>query len=233
MRYQHLYLLFFLILKCIMDNPTCCQLETHDDLREMIKKEIIKNVQNEDLSDVQVTDMTRLDMRPSYSRVRNYLGAQVGRMSGFPVKLHQRNDGMYVLNVRPFEFSSKTIRKTYDLIGVGMRKTPNDPFYVVQWDSIDIDGDVYALVKMENITEGAQYSTVYLVSDYLTREPCNEDVCFVCDGTGDSCTDCKGVPFGNSLHDLCGICGGKNFNPKKIEECCPNGTVIDGKCSTN
>ena len=34
------------------------------------------------------------------------------------------------------------------------------------------------------------------------------DVCDICGGDGQSCLDCKGVPFGKTAYDCCDVCGG-------------------------
>lgn len=54
------------------------------------------------------------------------------------------------------------------------------------------------------------------------------DACGVCNGDGTSCMDCAGVPFGISTYDLCDVCGGTN----DCLDCngVPNGSSLGDVC---
>jgi len=60
-----------------------------------------------------------------------------------------------------------------------------------------------------------------------------DDQCFVCSGNGQSCVDCKGVPFGTSVVDICATCGG---GVTIVNDCpwdcfgTPNGTLLYDAC---
>lgn len=183
------------------------------------------------VKEVRIIDTTALDKRPGSKRVRNALGAQVGRIAGSPVKLKYRENGIYVMSAIPLENAGDNIRETYQMMGISYRNSSDTFFTVSEWESIYIDSDIYAVVKLQNVKTEGEYIVTYLVSDYLSKEPCNEDVCFVCDGDGQSCLDCEGVPFGQTYIDYCGICGGMNRNMDYHGSCCLNGTIINGTCT--
>lgn len=53
------------------------------------------------------------------------------------------------------------------------------------------------------------------------------DVCGVCGGDGSSCKDCAGVPNGGQVLDQCGVCGGNNSTCKGCDGVPNSGQAID------
>jgi len=56
-----------------------------------------------------------------------------------------------------------------------------------------------------------------------------EDVCGVCGGDDSSCADCKGVTRGTAVEDECGVCDGDNSSCTDCEGV-PNGSSVEDEC---
>jgi len=56
-----------------------------------------------------------------------------------------------------------------------------------------------------------------------------EDACGVCGGDDSSCADCKGVPHGTTVEDACGVCDGDSSS---CADCAgvPNGSSVEDDC---
>lgn len=175
-------------------------------------------------------DMTANDKRPPYMRVRNSLGAQVGRVAGVPIKLKSMESAFYVMPVVPLENAGQSIRDQYSHYGMAFRTNDSKPFVTTEWIDIQIESGVYAVVEMENTRDDGKYAVVFLEEGYETKRPCIEDICLVCGGNGKTCLDCTGKPFGILKTDQCGVCGGLNMDKDCKGVCFGNATIVNGEC---
>src|SRR6056297_1785731 len=153
-----------------------------------------------------VSDKRRVDQR-----VRNQNGAQVGYMSYTPYKLHSAPSQSYVMPSFNISTTSNPNSEIYDIYGVAYKNEsiPEDPFFVIPSTVSDYVSPGLLVVSFEVVSDGL-YSPIFLRSDYLTVESCNEDGCFICNGTNSTCADCEGTLFGTKIIDSCGVCNGQN-----------------------
>lgn len=175
-------------------------------------------------------DMTANDKRPPNMRVRNTLGAQVGRVAGSPLKLKSMAYAFYVMPVVTFDQAGTSIINQYSQYGMAFRTNESKPFVTTEWTSIEIESGIYAVVEMANTRDDGKYAVVFLEEDYKTKQPCTEDICMVCNGNGQSCLDCTGKAFGILRSDQCGVCGGMNRDKDCNGVCFGNATIVNGEC---
>lgn len=160
--------------------------------------------------------------------LRNDAGAQVGLLLGQPQMLNvsKQKEHQLIIGglIRRFPlYKALSNLERFSVIDVGFRPVNRTPNYFspIGLDNATFDIAILCVVATFEVTQDGDYAPVVRLPDYRLERPCNEDKCFLCEGNGTECVDCKGVAFGEKVNDLCGVCDGAN-------ECLDCRGLIDG-----
>jgi len=143
-------------------------------------------------------------------KVRNVLGAQVGILFGPYLPLQPQSTREHVFPSGSFSKIPLETIEQFPVVDIAVRKKDKNPNYFVVLGISDVTHNSTLMVAHATfpVLQAGDYATVLRQTNYTSTQPCTEDVCFVCDGDGSSCLDCRSIPFGKWKYDACGVCGG-------------------------